>query len=595
MLLHGRVRALQSYRSILGNSDDDLLVKASERKKFGSLHTIGSNGNSSSRRHHQNSGHHQPGSKRSWGSAKEDDTLSSSSEDAEEEDNLMECAIKPYPTHRSSEGTMCGISTSTSTNSTAAVSSSSSSSSTLSHQSHQSPRNPSSTSGVQAVHYLTPQDSSIPPSENIHHSNSFRLRQQIPLMDPRSPRVRLSRPGSNSVRVIPPLRGLERVFCCAWCHTQLFNLASVIRTDIRIAPLSDSEEAAVWAAQKHGTEHLDSYPSHNLFPLSVPQAAKEDLHEKESSSYLMPAPSPRGSNISFSNASFPDDAKITSLPMSANNSFNSPNGSRGGVNGDKSPPKTMRSKAAKTFDFEEAEEPVSRGTPRTNLFTVNEATQPKISYDHTVEGGGIGSGGGQGERATSPMEISDEKSTHMVIKRTGSSGMKDEKSSLAIEPPPVSSRRGSFHGNFSLQTHTEGFDRHDDQTNHINHSRPGSSSSSSYRSKAPGGISNLSVNHSHPVAINGTESPRITFPHGSRESFAYPSPRNRPQSAEKRRWLARVNLLKSDHDLDEKDDDMEDQHAKASSSDHFGQNFRPSPKHDEKVAKLSHDDDQAIK
>lgn len=101
------------------------------------------------------------------------------------------------------------------------------------------------------------------------------LRRKIPLLDPRSPRCRLSRPGesricehklsvvlshvymsscsqynpnslnrhlfagSTSVRIIPPLRGLERVFCCSWCQFALFNLASVIRTDLDLRPLRD--------------------------------------------------------------------------------------------------------------------------------------------------------------------------------------------------------------------------------------------------------------------------------------------------------------------------------------------------------------------
>lgn len=50
-----------------------------------------------------------------------------------------------------------------------------------------------------------------------------------PYLDPRSPRCRLSRPGSSTVRVIPPLRGLERGFCCAWCGGGLFCLANVLR------------------------------------------------------------------------------------------------------------------------------------------------------------------------------------------------------------------------------------------------------------------------------------------------------------------------------------------------------------------------------
>lgn len=52
-----------------------------------------------------------------------------------------------------------------------------------------------------------------------------------------NPSCRLSRPGSSVVRVIPPLRGLEREFKCAWCHTALFSLASVLRTDVNLVEM----------------------------------------------------------------------------------------------------------------------------------------------------------------------------------------------------------------------------------------------------------------------------------------------------------------------------------------------------------------------
>src|SRR5690606_16961054 len=51
------------------------------------------------------------------------------------------------------------------------------------------------------------------------------------------PACRLSRPGSSVVRVIPPLRGLERQFRCSWCNTALFTTANVLRTDLDLRPL----------------------------------------------------------------------------------------------------------------------------------------------------------------------------------------------------------------------------------------------------------------------------------------------------------------------------------------------------------------------
>jgi hypothetical protein len=54
------------------------------------------------------------------------------------------------------------------------------------------------------------------------------------------PACRLSRPGSSVVRVIPPLRGLERQFRCSWCNTSLFTTANVIRTDLDLRPLVEN-------------------------------------------------------------------------------------------------------------------------------------------------------------------------------------------------------------------------------------------------------------------------------------------------------------------------------------------------------------------
>ena len=67
------------------------------------------------------------------------------------------------------------------------------------------------------------------------------LRSVIPLISAKTPNCRLSRPGSGVVRIIPPLRGVGREFCCAWCGRPLFNLANVVRLDIDAAPLLPPE------------------------------------------------------------------------------------------------------------------------------------------------------------------------------------------------------------------------------------------------------------------------------------------------------------------------------------------------------------------
>lgn len=63
------------------------------------------------------------------------------------------------------------------------------------------------------------------------------LRAMVPLIDARAPNCRLTRPGSAAVRVIPPLRGVGREFCCSWCGRMLFNLANVIRLDALAPPI----------------------------------------------------------------------------------------------------------------------------------------------------------------------------------------------------------------------------------------------------------------------------------------------------------------------------------------------------------------------
>lgn len=86
-----------------------------------------------------------------------------------------------------------------------------------------------------------------------HHKRPFSdeassIRKHIPLMDAKTPRCRLSRPGTTAVRVIPPLRGLERIYCCSWCGCNLFNLGNVIRGDI---PLPDVRLPTVRADAKY--------------------------------------------------------------------------------------------------------------------------------------------------------------------------------------------------------------------------------------------------------------------------------------------------------------------------------------------------------
>lgn len=51
------------------------------------------------------------------------------------------------------------------------------------------------------------------------------------------PSCRLSQPGCQWIRIMPPLRGLEKEFKCSWCDTKLFQLANVIRIDLNLSDI----------------------------------------------------------------------------------------------------------------------------------------------------------------------------------------------------------------------------------------------------------------------------------------------------------------------------------------------------------------------
>jgi hypothetical protein len=78
----------------------------------------------------------------------------------------------------------------------------------------------------------------------------------IPSVDVKSPHCRLSKPGSTAVRVIPPLRGLERGYCCSWCGAGLFCLGNVIRLDWDVTKYLPPLESTLLSADskvKEGT------------------------------------------------------------------------------------------------------------------------------------------------------------------------------------------------------------------------------------------------------------------------------------------------------------------------------------------------------
>ena len=88
-------------------------------------------------------------------------------------------------------------------------------------------------------------------------------RTPVPYLDPKSPRCRLSRPGSSTVRVIPPLRGLERAVCCAYCGEGLFCLANILRVNSKMS--KDDERDADRRKSTHTAPSSSSPSPHCSF------------------------------------------------------------------------------------------------------------------------------------------------------------------------------------------------------------------------------------------------------------------------------------------------------------------------------------------
>lgn len=94
------------------------------------------------------------------------------------------------------------------------------------HKSHRTTESLSTSEIKQPYQYEKKNLAIHPANEN---SNSSTVESQV---SAKYPTCKLSRPVSNWIRIIPPLMGLEREFKCSWCNNSLFQLANVIRVDI---------------------------------------------------------------------------------------------------------------------------------------------------------------------------------------------------------------------------------------------------------------------------------------------------------------------------------------------------------------------------
>jgi hypothetical protein len=293
------------------------------------------------------------------------------------------------------------------------------------------------------------------------------LRSLIPLVNAKPPVCRLTRPGSAAIRIIPPLRGAGREFCCSWCSKMLFNLANVVRLDVEAEPLFGSGSQPQADAKYGGTRDdavvdpisdMTGGVKNNgyTFPVFSEQPAR-------SGSRLMPYRFPVTARHDAGNKQF-DYVDIKNGPLDSIDEFKaeSKDSSQGS------------SRSIKLDEDDPMEIVVGRRT------------------SHTRSGSGLS----RQFSFTGPVDDDD---TWSVV----SSAFDDGNS-------PSATRRSSAKSTGVPQLKGIG------------------------RSSSPG------VRLSGRFSVDADDSPRIPIPpHRAHER----SPVYRPQSAEKSRWLARVNLL----------------------------------------------------
>lgn len=320
---------------------------------------------------------------------------------------------------------------------------------------------------------------------------ALQLRKHIPLVDAAAPNIRLSRPKSRTIRVIPPLRGLGSCFCCSWCGGALFSLASVIRPDPSIQswapPASDAKDADVSegmggmsmkACSDSSTLTAMGPPAQRVVPLVQEPEQEQELAFP---TYVAPPQSTRHrqaqakGGFGFGGLDFDTPSAVPTVPVvaEAKEEEDVPRGRGGGGLGFKrvdelqSPTDSVTSDACAADDSSDAEMSASMGSS---------LTDPLIYK--------INSAGGE------------QKQVHFA------SGAKIDRLRLGGEGRLPHGRRPS-----DADTEPSGY------------------------VSPPSGVTSMV-----------DESPRIPLPvHRMQDLRTSP----RPQTAEKRRWLARVSLLSS--------------------------------------------------
>lgn len=303
----------------------------------------------------------------------------------------------------------------------------------------------------------------------------------------KSPSCLLSRPGTSTIRVIPPLRGLDRGFCCSGCGSLLFCLANVIRP----------------GGPPVVVDKPDGARADTKVTVGVPSSSAQDY---------LPVGDTHAMDVTDSDVGY---RNLGSFPT------------------------TMRGGKGKSFQFDERHQHISAPTPS------NRRGSKSFGFDdQLVSGPTLGPSTAGVLSPGSPLHA-----TPVA-----------EQTPLFRNSQDIS-KKGGRGITFSISTDT------DIETNHSsNHSNNGVNIVSSLAASP-----RLSVKCSDPPVDPNLS--LFTPPVDATDSNGSDSLSVRPHSAEKLRWLARLNLL----------------------ADQSGSGSGLGPASDAKVAKMAADDDDALR
>ena len=419
-----------------------------------------------------------------------------------------------------------------------------------------------------------------------------------PEIGTKNPSCHLSRPGCSWVRVIPPLRGLEREFKCSWCNTTLFQLANVIRIDLNVTEMLDKFY-----------ESLEKMSNHNSSTNSSGFGSNEDdvnkqfimTHQQQLNNPLNQFPtnmmgelaveliSPRGAsntNMFKQNNLLPP---IKSASSSANtrstmNIFSSPTQEMEVDNSNNihfSSSFKHTSSHNNSFGFSNNDElkdnypmPLSttRASQSKNKGFTFDMMEPAAPANHGSSSHGFGVGIAQQNPPMTPRNSGNPVGETVLTtpRRLPSLEVQNNLDSPRMQQPPIMKRQNSLTSNPqpSFPAPSSSSSSSLSNNNHTVFNPPTTSLTKvpilpANRKNTPG---NTSLGPPYPNSLLAyDESPRLMIPpHRQQEilqqqgvintsdyaslantnnAMIYNNPMNRPKSAEKRRWLARVNLL----------------------------------------------------